>query len=61
MVEEELRRPPAKGWTEQQTVSQSGNSPMEMLNFTKEDRTVMVMLTADQGKTVIMLQTARNQ
>jgi len=52
---------PAKGWTEQQTVSQAGDSPMEMLNFTKEDRTVMVMVTADQGKTAIMLQTAKNE
>ena len=51
---------PAKGWKEENSISQSGASPMHMLTYTKEERTAMVMITTEEGKTIITLQTSKN-
>jgi len=50
---------PAKGWKEENTMSQSGDSPMHMLTYTKEERTAMVMIAKDDNKTQITLQTSK--
>jgi len=50
----------AKGWTETQSMTQGGDQPMQMLNYTKEDRMAMVMASRDGDKTTITLATGKN-
>jgi hypothetical protein len=49
----------ANGWTEKQSMNQAGDAPMQMLTYSKEGRTAMVMLMVESGKTMINLQTAK--
>jgi len=50
----------ANGWKEQQVISQAGDQPMQMLNYTKEERMVMVTVTRDGDKTVLSLMVSKN-
>ena len=50
----------ANGWQEQQTINQAGDQPMQMLNYTKEERMVMVTVTRDGDKTVLSLMVSKN-
>lgn len=50
----------AKGWTESQSMAQGGESPMQMLMFTKEGRMITVTIAREEGKTMINLQTGTN-
>lgn len=45
----------AKGWTEQTSMSQGGDQPMQMLQYAKGDMGVMVMVTVEDGSTMINL------
>ena len=47
----------AKGWTESQSMAQGGDNPMQMLMYSKEKRTVTVVVAPEHGKTMINLQT----
>ncbi len=49
----------AKGWKEENTMTQSGDSPLHMLTYSKEDRTALVMITKDGDKTSITVQTSK--
>ena len=50
----------ANGWQEQQTMNQAGDRPMQMLNYTKGERMVMVTVTRDGDKTVLSLMVSKN-
>ena len=49
----------AQGWKEIQKVENSGDSPMTMLSYEKEERTAMVNVMNDDGKSTIMISTAK--
>ena len=50
----------ANGWQEQQTMNQGGDQPMQMLHYTKAQRTVMVTVTREGDKTVLSLMVSKN-
>ena len=50
----------ANGWKEEQTMTQSGDQPMQMLTYTKENRSVMVTITRDGANTALALMVSKS-
>jgi len=45
----------AQGWKEESSMSQAGDSPLQMLSCSKGDLMTMIMATSEDGKTMISL------
>ena len=45
----------ANGWAEQSSFSQTADSPMAMLSYTKDGRVVVISIQAENGKTTISI------
>lgn len=45
----------AQGWKEESSMSQAGDSPLQMLSCSKGDLAAMIMATSEDGKTMISL------
>jgi len=50
----------ANGWKEEQTMTQSGDQPIQMMNYTKENRSVMVTVTRDGVNTALTLMVSKS-
>ena len=50
----------AQGWKETQKMEESGDNPMIMLNYEKDNRIAMIHAMNDGGKATIMISTSKN-
>ena len=55
-----LKEMVAQGWKETQKMEESGENPMFMINYTKDDRTAMIQVMNDGGKSTIMISTGKS-